>query len=299
MKNASSTPTTLPQSSITAADRLGFTLFIAALMHIALILGVGFSMDVMPDVSKSLEITLASFSSDKAPKNADFLAQANQQGSGTLEEAAVPTTTQKAAFQDNKVNQVQIDSAPKPEIQNQTQKTVVATHTSQTDKVAQQPQKQQIEVQQRQATNIDRERLAAEIASLEAELAQQRQEYAKRPRVSRQNAAATKRDISAGYRDDWRKKVERIGNLHYPEQARREKIHGNLRMLVVIRSDGSIESMRVLESSGFPVLDKAAQDSVRLSAPFPPFKGELAANYDQVEIIRTWRFERGDVLSSQ
>ncbi len=289
--------TDLPQSRITATDRLGFTLFIAALVHIALILGVGFTMESMPEPSKSLEITLASFASEKAPKEADFLAQANQMGSGTLEKATVPTTTEKAEFQDNKINEVQVESSPKPVEQTQTQKTVVATFTPQLDKVNQQPTKQQQD-QQRPTPLTDQERLAAEIASLEAALEQQRQEYAKRPRVSRQNAAATKRDMSAGYRDEWRKTVERIGNLNYPEQARRQKIHGSLRMLVIIRSNGSIDTVRILESSGHPVLDKAAQDSVRLSAPFSPFTGELAANFDQIEIIRTWRFERGDILSS-
>lgn len=146
---------------------------------------------------------------------------------------------------------------------------------------------------------LDREQLSAEIASLEAELAFEQQQYAKRPRVSRQNTAATKRDISAWYRDAWRKKVERIGNLNYPEEARRNSLYGSLRVLVIVKSDGSLELMRVLESSGHPILDKAALNIVRLSAPFAPFTGELAANYDQVEIIRTWRFERGDRLSSQ
>src|SRR5699024_4491626 len=145
----------------------------------------------------------------------------------------------------------------------------------------------------------NREQLSAEIASLEAELAFERQQYAKRPRVSRQNTMATKRDISAWYRDAWRKKVERIGNLNYPEEARRQGLYGSLRVLVIIRSNGSIERMNILESSGQPILDKAALNIVRLAAPFAPFTGELAANYDQVEIIRTWRFERGDRLSSQ
>ncbi len=107
------------------------------------------------------------------------------------------------------------------------------------------------------------------------------------------------RDISAWYRDEWRKKVERIGNLNYPDEARRQRIYGSLRMLVIVKSDGTVEELRVLESSGRPVLDEAAMRIVRLSAPFAPFSGELARNYDQVEIIRTWRFERGDTLSSQ
>jgi len=141
--------------------------------------------------------------------------------------------------------------------------------------------------------------VAAEIASLEAAYRQDRQIYASRPRISHQHTASTRRDVSARYRDDWRKKVEDTGNRNYPSEASKNRIYGSLRLLVTIRSDGTLERMTILESSGKPVLDQAALDIVRLSAPFAPFYGELAAQFDQVEIIRTWRFESGDRLSSQ
>src|SRR5690606_36395278 len=169
----------------------------------------------------------------------------------------------------------------------------------QPDKTPDKPQKNKPQPQTQPAPVFDSSQLSAEIASLEAQLSKDRQAYAKRPRVSRQNTAATMRDISAWYRDEWRKKVERIGNLNYPDEARRQRIYGSLRMMVIVKSDGTVEELRVLESSGRPVLDEAAMRIVRLSAPFAPFSGELARNYDQVEIIRTWRFERGDTLSSQ
>src|SRR5699024_11520840 len=88
------------------------------------------------------------------------------------------------------------------------------------------------------------------------------QKYAKRLRVSRQNTAATKRDISAWYREDWRKKVERVGNLNYPDEARRQGIYGSLRVLVIIKIDGSLENLRILESSVHPVLHRVALDIV-------------------------------------
>ena len=90
---------------------------------------------------------------------------------------------------------------------------------------------------------------------------------------------------------------ERIGNLNYPEQARREKIYGKLRLLVSINRDGSLHEVLVLESSGQPLLDQAAQRIVRLAAPFAPFTGDLA-DIDRLEIIRTWKFAEGDRLSS-
>ncbi|CDZ94747.1 energy transducer TonB [Pseudomonas saudiphocaensis] len=286
-------------SGVRPADRLGFTLFLAAVLHAALILGLGFTLAEPSSISQTLEITLSTFKSEDKPKEADFLAQDNQQGSGTLEHKAAPKTSEQAPFQDTEVRKVSPAAAPPPSNQSETPKTTVATRAPQPEKTPDTPQKNKPEPQSPPAPTFDSSQLSAEIASLEAQLSQDIQQYAKRPRVSRQNTAATMRDISAWYRDEWRKKVERIGNLNYPEEARRQRIHGSLRMLVVVDRNGSVQELRVLESSGHPVLDEAAMRIVRLSAPFAPFTGELAKTFDQVEIIRTWRFERGDRLSSQ
>jgi protein TonB len=105
------------------------------------------------------------------------------------------------------------------------------------------------------------------------------------------------RDKGAWYKDEWRKKVERIGNLNYPDEARRAGIYGSLRLLVSINRDGTLYEVQVLESSGQRLLDQAALRIVRLAAPFAPFTGDLA-DVDRLEIIRTWRFARGDRLSS-
>jgi len=286
------------QPDIRPRDRLGFTLLIAGLLHAAVILGVGFTVEELPAQSRGLEVTLASFATDKAPDKADYIAQANQQGSGTLEHEAAPSTDQQAVVQDELVNEVSVESTRQPAKPVETPQPVLTTQQPRPQKVVQTPTSQPMQEPRRQAPVLDREQLSADIASLEAEFARERQQYAKRPRISHQHTASTKRDVSAWYRDDWRKKVERIGNLNYPDEARRNGMYGSLRLLVVIRSDGSIDKMAVLESSGQPVLDQAALNIVRLSAPFAPFSGELAARFDQVEIIRTWRFERGDRLSS-
>ena len=275
------------------ADRLGFTLFLAAALHLALILGLGFTLSEPKQISKTLEITLSTFKSEEKPKDADFLAQDNQQGSGTLEHKASPKTTEQAPFQDTEVRKVTPPAAPPPSARPEPAKTVVTTRSPQQQK-AEVKQQTQPQPEPQSAPAFDSSQLSAEIASLEAELAKDVERYAKRPRVSRQNSAATMR-----YRDEWRKKVERIGNLNYPDEARRQQIYGSLRMLVTINRDGTVQELRVIESSGQPVLDDAALRIVRLAAPFAPFTGELAQKYDQVEIIRTWRFERGDRLSSR
>ena len=222
------------------ADRLGFTLFLAAALHLALILGLGFTLSEPKQISKTLEITLSTFKSEEKPKDADFLAQDNQLGSGTLEHKASPKTTEQAPFQDTEVRKVTPPAAPPQSTSPAPAKTVVTTRSRQPEK-AEVKQQTQPQPKAQPAPAFDSSQLSAEIASLEAELAQDVERYAKRPRVSRQNSAATMRDISAWYRDEWRKKVERIGNLNYPDEARRQQIYGSLRMLVTINRDGTVQ----------------------------------------------------------
>jgi len=285
---------------VRAADRLGFTLFLAALLHLALILGLGFTFAKPEEIRRTMEITLATFKSEAPPKKTDYLAQDNQQGSGTLDKKAVPKTTEIAPFQDSKINKVTPPPASKPEVAPQPAppKAVVSTTRPKPQKVETRPKEQQPKVQPKAATpTFDSADLSSQIASLEAELANEQQLYAKRPRIHRLSAASTMRDKGAWYKDEWRKKVERIGNLNYPDEARRQQIYGSLRLLVSINHDGSLYEVLVLESSGQPLLDQAAQRIVRLAAPFAPFTGDLS-DIDRLEIVRTWRFARGDRLSS-
>ena len=299
MNAALKPPAELTSSGIRPADRLGFTLFVATLLHLALILGVSFTLAKPGQISKTLEITLSTFKSEEKPKEADFLAQDNQQGSGTLEHKAAPKTTEQAPFQDSKVNKVTPAAAPQPTQRKEAvaTKTALTTSKPQPQKAPTKQKEEEPQPDAQQAPIFDTTQLSAEIASLEAELAQEQQLYAKRPKIHRLNAASTMRDKGAWYKDEWRKKVERVGNLNYPEEARRQRIYGSLRMLVSINRDGTLYEVQVLESSGQQVLDQAALRIVRLAAPFAPFTGDLA-DIDRLEIIRTWRFERGDRLSS-
>ncbi|AOE82844.1 energy transducer TonB [Pseudomonas sp. TCU-HL1] len=295
--NAAVNTSTLPSADVRPADRLGFTLFVAAVLHVALILGVGFTVADPQQISKTLEITLATFKSEEKPKKADFLAQANQQGSGTLEHKATPKTTEQAPFQDKEIRKTTPPTAPPQAPKKEAPKAAVATKSPQPQKTTIKREQTKPQPESKPALTFDSSQLSAEIASLEAELDKERQLYAKRPRIHRLNAASTMRDKGAWYKEEWRKKIERVGNLNYPDEARRQRIYGNLRLLVSINRDGTLYEVQVLESSGQPVLDQGAMRIVRLAAPFAPFTGDLA-DIDRLEIIRTWRFERGDRLSS-
>jgi protein TonB len=294
VSSAASAPT-----EVTSRDRLGFALFIAAVLHALVILGITFDLPSPSELSKTLEITLATQPSEKVPDKADYLAQLNQEGSGTLDEKAAPSTTEETIFQDAEINTVtppQEASAPPPAPA--VEKQVVTTTSRQPEKAV---TAQDVPPPEKKINpslpRFNRSQLSAEIASLEAQLAEEKQLYANRPRVHRLNAASTMQDKGAYYKDAWRRKVERVGNQNYPAQARSERIYGSLRLLVAINRDGTLREVQILESSGHQVLDNAAQRIVRLAAPYAPFTGDLM-DVDVLEIIRTWRFEPGDTISS-
>ncbi len=270
------------------------SLAIALAAHVLLIFAISFSLQDQKPPARTMEITLASFPSEKEPDQADYLAQSNQQGSGSLDEKAKPSSDLPAPFQDRTPKPVELyqqaAQLPKAEPKKSKQVTAIRAETKAPSEKKKKPHIQQKE-NRPPRPQID---LTAEIASLEADFFKKRQAYARRPVVHRINAASTKQS-DVYYQEAWRRKVIRIGQINYPAQARREKIYGELRVAVQIRRDGSLKDIDILQSSGNDVLDRAAKNIVRMSAPFTPFPPELQ-EYDVIEIIRTWRFEPGDLF---
>jgi len=116
-------------------------------------------------------------------------------------------------------------------------------------------------------------------------------------RLRRQAVSASTRELRyANYLAAWARKVERIGNLNYPQVAREQQLYGNLILHVAVRADGSVEHIRVVRSSGLEVLDQAAIEIVKLAAPYAPFPPDIAKDTDVLDIIRTWQFTRRGVL---
>ena len=136
-----------------------------------------------------------------------------------------------------------------------------------------------------------------EIDRLTAELDRRTLSASKQERRKAVNAS-TQEYKYASYLEAWRRKVERIGNLNYPDEAKRRRLHGNLILHVAVRADGSIERIRVRRSSGHKLLDDAAVRIVRMSAPFAPFPPEIREEIDVLDITRTWQFLDGKTLFS-
>ncbi len=275
--------------TISPNDRLGFTLFLALSMHAAIILGVGFTADMVIEDNLTIDVTLAQHSDIELPDDADFIAQANQLGGGTEAEVFETTTDQEADFVSNDYRRVITDPLPAIEeslLEKRELLTTITSSEEQNTTEDETPVEELVNPISSESTTLDE--LAKEIASLEARIALEQQTQAKRSRVKRLTSVSTKSADEAAYLNTWRRKVERIGNANYPDS----KVYGDLRMLVVLRYDGTLREVRILESSGHKSLDNAALRIVRMAAPYPDFPVEMRKHYDQLEIIRTWKFSR-------
>lgn len=284
---------------VSPSDRLSFTLFVAAAIHATLIFGVGFAPERPAAGARTLEVTLTQHRSEQAPEDADFIAQANQVGSGDLADKAELTTTELSDFADSKIETVQLDTPSVLErSERQPQRLVITTEGESPQQVNARPEQddtpQDLPVADRESLDA----MSQEIASLQARLDNQRQAYAKRPRVHRLTSVSAKAHFEALYIDAFRRDVEEAGTRNFPSRALSQQTFGNVRLMVAINADGSVRDVEVLQSSGHGFLDQAAVQSVRLAAPFAPFTGEMRERADILEVIRTWRFDPRQIVTS-
>jgi len=281
---------------VTPRDRLSFTVFLAASLHAAVILGVGFAWNVQRAQSPTIEVTLAQHDDRVAPDKADFLAQSNQLGSGDAQDVRETTTTETANFHESTFQQVASD--PEPQERKDAARALLTTQSAQEEQATTETPQDAVEPHLTAADQRRLLNLSDEIASIEARVDSETNTDAKSPRVRRLTSVSAREAVDAYYLQAWRRKVEAVGNMNYPEEARRDQLYGSLRLMVAITPDGALKDVRVLDSSGFKVLDDAAIRIVRQAAPFAPFPEEMKRNTDVLEIIRTWQFRRNRYSSS-
>ncbi|BBM01053.1 energy transducer TonB [Microbulbifer sp. GL-2] len=272
-------------------ERFVFTLFLAGAIHALVIFGVAFAAPEGRQAAPTLEVTLAQHHSAQAPEDADYLAQHNQQASGTADTPRELSSNRRAEFADTQihnVNPLPQQQAARPADQRRQLVTTIGKSPLQAPEL---PAEDKFSEEKRGDAPSDLAQTNPEIASLQARLDKLRQTIAQRPRVRRLTSVATKASADAAYLHDWRQKVEAIGSDNFPEEALQRQITGSLRMMVRLLPTGAVEEVVILESSGERILDDAAQQIVRLAAPFAPFPAEIRKEVDRLEIIRTWRFE--------
>ena len=280
-------------------ERFRFIIFLSACAHALLVLGVGFTYLGDPIDKSSIEVTLAQYRSHMQPEDANFIAQENQTGSGSQDEATVPSSPFMSELNDAAINEVLL--APEAQVLNETlaEPDLTALSSINEDQdVAQQRDRAEQEEKRSLSEQSSPEEISLAIASLQAQLDLQQQAFAQKPRKYTITSASAKQSHEASYLDSWRRRVEAVGNINYPIQARQQQVYGNVRMLISLNASGQISETRIIQSSGKSLLDQAAVAIVNLAAPFEPFPEELKAEADILEIVRTFRFHEGNTLSS-
>ncbi len=283
-------------ATVSTPNPIGATLLFSLLLHGVLLLGITFHF-VKPSPSlPTLDVTLVNVANQEAPDKADFLAQANNSGGGQSERAARPSQMFSGALPrpDPGIAAEPVD-ATTPQPREATPTRMVTTSGATDFRVTSDTAQTEIDPQVQTPTAAELKRQQA-IAQLAAELRQQTEALAKRPK-KKFISANTKEYVYASYMRGWTDRVQRIGNLNYPEVARRQKLHGDVLLTVGLNRDGNIKVIQIIQSSGHPPLDAAAERIVRLAAPFPPLPKDV--NVDELYITRTWQFLPGDVLRNK
>lgn len=277
------------QAKITDHDRFGMTFFLATILHGMVILGVTFSIAPPADskTSPALDIILVQTQSSNDVKDADYLAQVSQQGGGHAPEKARPRELFSAATLSNQPGVTKQTSTQ--QLQKQQHAEQLALLTQDEAKFAINTEKDSVKAEDKTINNKNETRKNTQTARLAAEISNTIEQQASIERTRYLNSS-TKEFTPAKYMRDWINRVERVGNLNYPDQARRNKLSGTLILDVVINADGKLLKTDLRRSSGHQILDDAAKRIVKLAAPFSAFPDKLRKEADVIHITRSWEF---------
>ena len=286
----------------TNTDILGVTAFFSAIIHSVLILGITFKMPEtrsVDNIDNTLDVVLVNSSNNETPEEAELLSQSDNLGGGEdslggstplpwkavapavtqtikREASTVETTvTNEEEIMLSDVSEVKIETTEEPEAAIETK----SVKKEAPDKITTKTQRQ-----------LEKERLIAK-------LAQQWQDYQKRPKREFLSPA-TKKHGAAEYLESWRKKVERIGNSNYPDRAKTEGLRGTLIIDVAINIDGTINKIDMRKPSKYKLLNDAAIRFIRLAAPFDPFPESISKETDIVHITRAYHFLDNNRITS-
>jgi protein TonB len=269
-------------------EKFTVALFIAILVHIVVIYSVGFVMpksNKLPNTAMEI-ILLPKKNSESVPKTADYLAQVSHKGGGETQDTKNNFSTPTIP-----------NFTPPPRTQAPARQLKILT----TEKLAQYSVSSQPEVTLAETPSSKNTLLinasAARLAKIQAELDAKFNLYTKQAREKYINPS-TREYNYANYMDAWRRKVEEIGSINYPDKARQQQLSGSLVLDVVLNPNGTIHRVEILQTSKYKILDEAALRIVRLAAPFAPFPEAIRKETDLLHITRTWDF-RYNSLSSR
>lgn len=278
---------------------LTLALSVSLFFH-AILLSIHFRLPeaLLRNTENALDVVLVNSKHAHKPKDAQVYAQANLDGGGDSEKddrATTPLPPSATTREGDDVIETQRRVA-----QLETQQRELMTRLK-AEAMARTTPKHSEQAPPQPApptpSGFDLANRALVIARLEAQIDREANEYNKRPRKKNIGTRAEEYRF-AQYVEDWRQKIERIGNLNYPEAAK-GRWYGSLVLTVTILADGQIKDIEINRSSGVPVLDEAARRIVSMSAPYAAFPDDIRRDTDIIEITRRWTFTHTDQLQTQ
>lgn len=267
-------------------------------LHLLIVLGLGVQLidaNQFAPPHNIMDVVLVNAKSDTKPVKADALAQANLDGGGNTDEAR-RAKTPMPAIEQTAQNEARAAQERIRELENEMK--MLMTQAQSSAKVLQGEVANQPSASPTPQNANELIQKAEAIARLEAAIAREYEAYQQRPRRTFIGARTTENRF-APYVDQWRVRVERVGNLNYPEEAKQRKIYGDLQLTIAIKANGEVESVQINRSSGKKVLDEAAKRIVHLAAPYDRFPDNIRRDTDILHITRTWMFTRDDTLTSE
>jgi protein TonB len=255
-----------------------------------------FDLRKWQDHGPPLEVALVNATSKSRPTKADILAQANLDGGGNTDANRQAKTPLPALQKAGVTGEVAVATQRIEALEIEAKELMTRINGAPTPQAVPKPVEVPEPVVEPSANELMQRTLEA--MRIEARVAKDIEVYQQRPKRRFVGARAEEYRF-ARYIEDWRSKVERVGNLNYPEAARQLKLYGSLLITVSIRSDGSVENVEINRSSGQKVLDAAAVKIVEMSAPFAAFPSDIKRDTDVLHITRTWMFTKGDELRSE
>lgn len=285
----------------TAVASFSHAVLVSTILHVLVIFGIthpGINPKLFENLNPPLDVVLVNTKSKTKPLKADVLAQHDLVGGGTVEENRVAKSPLPVSERDQALSAEAEFNARVEALEAQTQ--ALLRQIKSDYETPQPPPAPAAEARPPSPTPapVNLTAKSLEMATLRASIDSQLDSYQKRPRRDEYGVTA-KGYTFAQYVDDWRTKVERVGNMNYPEAARRNAIYGSLILYVYIKSDGTLESVEIVRSSGKKILDAAAIKIVEMAAPYAPFTEAMRKQTDILGISRTWTFTRSDQLTSQ
>ena len=282
------------RDKLPSADRFLFALTIAALFHVLLLFGLDIKSPFKALQKRSLEVTLVIPTTDQLrPDKADVLAQEDQTASGIEGEAKQPRKApamEEAQVEPVKPDVKRMDKETRPVLVVDKQQQVVTDQQSNT-KV----NPQIIEETTRPEKKFTPELLAQQISHVSSELTELMTRQISKKKVAYVHTINAHKYQAAAYEKNWQSKVERIGNMNYPEAARNGRLSGTLELSVGINTDGSLYRVDILRSSGHKELDQAAINIVKLAAPYAKLPAGVSDEVDILFIKRRWIFSQNQL----